>query len=208
MSGLNHYPKNGLLCSVCHEPQYRAPSGPVCVKGHGGADGYPTPLRSMPVQKPGKSKQDYGTPWPFFRAVEEKLINARFDVDLAAHIENTKVPHNFVDVTRNSLSINWSVDFAGKLGWLNPEFANIRPWAEKCNAEKGLRIVMLTPSSIDSNWYMEIVHPNALVISVGPRLTFEGCKDPYPKGCILSLWNFTDDDGKPVTGFDVWRWDR
>jgi hypothetical protein len=162
----------------------------------------------MPAQKPGKSKQDYGTPWDFFRAVEEKLLNARFDVDLAAHAENTKVPGNFVDTKRNSLSLNWSTEFAGKLGWLNPEFADLGTWALKCKSEKGLRIVMLTPASVGANWFMDHVHGNALVIAFGPRLTFDGCKDPYPKDCILSLWNFTDNEGKPLTGFDVWRWDK
>jgi len=165
-------------------------------------------MNAMPPQKPGRSKQDYGTPWNFFRAVEEKLLNERFDVDLAAHIENTKVPGCFVTPEQNSLSINWSEKFAGKLGWLNPEFADLAKWAEKCNSEKGLRIVMLTPASVGANWFMDIVHGNALFIAIGPRLTFDGCKDPYPKDCILSLWNFTDDDGKPLKGFDVWRWDR
>jgi hypothetical protein len=165
-------------------------------------------MTAMPVQKPGKSKQDYGTPWPFFRAVEEKLINARFDVDLAAHIENTKVPSCFIDRLTNSLSIAWSESFPGKLGWLNPEFADIAPWAAKCNAEKGLRIVMLTPASVGANWFAEHVHGNALVVAVGPRLTFDGCKDPYPKDCILTLWNFRDENDKPLTGFEVWRWDK
>lgn len=30
---------NGLLCSVCGEPQFNTPSGDVCKKGHGGAPG-------------------------------------------------------------------------------------------------------------------------------------------------------------------------
>lgn len=27
----------GTWCSVCHEKQYRSPSGAVCINGHGGA---------------------------------------------------------------------------------------------------------------------------------------------------------------------------
>ena len=163
---------------------------------------------TMPVQKPGRSKQDYGTPWPFFEAVENKLLNAKFDVDLAAHAENTKVPGNFVNAERNSLALNWSTEFAGKLGWLNPEFADLATWALKCKTEKGLRIVTLTPASVSTNWYAEHVHEQALIVFVRPRLTFVGAKDPYPKDLMLSLWNFNNDKGEPLTGFDIWRWDE
>jgi len=35
--------KNGLLCSVCQQPQFMSPSGPVCKNAHGGAEGIPEP---------------------------------------------------------------------------------------------------------------------------------------------------------------------
>jgi hypothetical protein len=35
---LTTFPKNGLLCSVCGQPQYETPSGPTCGE-HGGAEG-------------------------------------------------------------------------------------------------------------------------------------------------------------------------
>lgn len=35
---------NGLVCSVCGEPQMETPSGTICKNHHGGADGVePTP---------------------------------------------------------------------------------------------------------------------------------------------------------------------
>lgn len=43
---------------------------------------------SEPIQKPGRSKQDYGTPWEFIRAVERRW--GKLHVDLAAHSENAK----------------------------------------------------------------------------------------------------------------------
>jgi hypothetical protein len=36
---LQDYPENGLLCSLCREPQHESPGGAVCGNGHGGAPG-------------------------------------------------------------------------------------------------------------------------------------------------------------------------
>jgi hypothetical protein len=33
--------------------------------------------RKMPEQKPGRSKQDYGTPWDFIKAVEARFGKLR-----------------------------------------------------------------------------------------------------------------------------------
>ena len=35
--------KNGLLCSVCKNPQFDTPAGVTCVNAHGGAEGEPPP---------------------------------------------------------------------------------------------------------------------------------------------------------------------
>ena len=165
---------------------------------------------SEPKQKPGKSKQDYGTPWPFIRACEARW--GRFDVDLAAHQGNAKAPV-YLSPEEDSLSVSWAHRFqhAPTLAWLNPEFGNIPAFAEKCvcetpssalhvRAPSNLRIVMLTPASIGTEWFANHVHGKALVLGVRPRLTFEGTKDPYPKDLMLSLFGFGE------VGFDVWRW--
>jgi hypothetical protein len=38
LSSVDEYPPNGTTCSVCHQPQFRAPGGLCCMNGHGGAD--------------------------------------------------------------------------------------------------------------------------------------------------------------------------
>lgn len=152
----------------------------------------------MPAQKPGKSKQDYGTPWDVIRAIERDF--GTIDVDLAARADNAKAPV-FITPEEDSLSVPWAARFSGKFGFLNPEYADIAPWAAKCAIESaGMRIGLLVPASIGSNWFRDHVHGKAAVLGVAPRITFEGCADPYPKDIILALYGFGN------VGFDLWRW--
>lgn len=150
----------------------------------------------------GGSKQDYGTPWDFIRAVERRFGPITFD--LAASPHNAKHERYF-SRQDNSLKQDWhKID---GLLWLNCEFALIEPWAAKCREEAllGARIALLTPASVGSVWFSRHVHRRALSLGLSPRLTFEGEKSPYPKDLMLSLFG-------PVgavpwcPGFDVWRW--
>lgn len=153
-----------------------------------------------PVQKPGKSKQDYGTPWEFIFAV-----TARFGpivCDLAASAENAKAA-TFYDKQRDSLSVSWSTEHPTGNLWLNPEFADIDPWAEKCVAESAKRhgfIFLLTPASIGTGWFSRHVNGKAYVLGLDPRLQFEGTTAPYPKDLMMSVF------GYGLSGFDTWRW--
>lgn len=150
-----------------------------------------------PSIRRGRSKQDYGTPVEFIRAAEQRFGPIAFD--LAASPDNAKA-HPYFTEADDSLKQSW-VKFAGTL-WLNPPFANISPWAEKC-AELRNRtgwILFLTPASIGTDWFAEHVNGKALVLGLSPRLTFEGTEDPYPKDLMLSVF------GYGVHGFDTWRW--
>lgn len=158
-------------------------------------------IRAMPAQKRHESKQDYGTPWELIRAVERRY--GTLDVDLAARDDNRKAPR-FISPQENSLKVPWAERFPGALGWLNPEFADIGPWAAKCWGEtspfNGFRVIMLTPASVGAEWFANYVHGKAKVIALCGRVTFEGEAQPYPKDCMLSLFGFNR------VGFDVWRW--
>ncbi len=153
---------------------------------------------SEPRQKPGKSRQDFGTPMEFIDAVVKRFGPLAWD--LAAHAGNHKCDLYF-DETANSLRQDWT-QLRGNL-WLNPPFGDIGTWARKC-AESvnglghGTKILMLTPASVGSNWFAEHVHHRALVLGVNPRMSFDG-KDPYPKDLMLSVFGV-------APGFDVWRW--
>jgi phage N-6-adenine-methyltransferase len=150
-----------------------------------------------PRQRPGRSKQDYSTPQPFIDAVIARF--GKLAWDLAASSENRKAQF-YYDERANSLSKDWS-ELHGNM-WINPPFGDIAPWAKKC-AETTLlfgdRIFLLVPASVGSRWFAQHVHGKALVLALGPRLSFDG-KNAFPKDLILAVY------GRPP-GFDVWRWD-
>lgn len=168
--------------------------------------------RRMPVQKPGRSVQTYGTPMELIRAVEARW--GRLGFDLAASEENHKAPYWYAE-RHNSLAQDWSERAAFQrsrneldLMWLNPPFANIAPWAEKCKLEsqQGARIIFLVPASVGAEWFAAHVEGHARVVALRPRLTFEGCKDPYPKDCMLCLYGKVDAQTSFMPGFETWRW--
>lgn len=159
------------------------------------------PRRSrMPRQKPGKSRQDYGTPPELLTSVRKRLHVTQFAVDLAASAENTVAPEYFTEA-QDSLVQPWHV-FSGWC-WLNPPFSDIEPWVAKaCNeAEKGANIVMLVPASVGSNWWSAYVEHYSYQIFLNPRLTFVGETTPYPKDCALLIYT-----PLTLTGNECWRW--
>lgn len=160
---------------------------------------------SMPLQKPGRSKQDFETPTDLLAAVAKRF--ERLEVDLAARADNAKAPI-FVTPEDDSLSVPWAKRFAGRLCWLNPEFADIDPWAEKCVEETrdgALSILLLTPASIGANWYADHVHGKAFVFALNGRIKFVGAEGPYPKDCMISVFG-PQRIGLPTQGLRVWRW--
>lgn len=179
----------------------------------------------MPAQKPGNSKQDYGTPWELIRAIEARW--GKLARDLAAHDsgDNAKAPAWFGE-SDDYLKQEFTPDLGlpdDALCWCNPPFENIGPWAAKwaADAAKGARIIALVPASIGSEWFAAHVccgqgRPIAAqVIALRPRIAFEGgghqkgCVDPeclgcqtYPKDCMLLVYGF----GEFSIDLEVWRW--
>lgn len=151
----------------------------------------------MPRQRPHRSKQDYGTPAAFLREVELRWGN--LTLDLACTQTNRVAP---VGLDGDSLGSHWPTHDVRL--WLNPPFTRIGDWAAKCaewvlGATGGSRLFLLTPASVGTEWFADHVHGKAMVYGLRPRLTFVGCKDPYPKDLILSVYG----DGP---GFGLWRW--
>jgi phage N-6-adenine-methyltransferase len=153
----------------------------------------------MPAQRPHRSRQDYGTPQEFIAAVEARWGSLTYD--LAASADNAKASQYFTEQD-DALTQPWGCE--GVL-WLNPPFKNIAHWGARCHRWIDERhdgdslLLFLTPASVGSNWFAEHVHGHAMVYALSPRLTFEGCKDPYPKDCILSVYG-------TQPGFECWRW--
>jgi phage N-6-adenine-methyltransferase len=158
----------------------------------------------MPEQKPGRSRQDYGTPPELIQAVKERLHIKDFGIDLAAGMDNAQATVWFNE-EQDSLAQNWAKDLGKDWGWLNPPFSNIEPWVMKASQESnnGAHIVMLVPASVGANWWRHWVEPWAYQSFLNGRLTFVGETTPYPKDCALLLytpWGFT--------GHEVWRWKK
>jgi phage N-6-adenine-methyltransferase len=161
-------------------------------------------MKKMPKQKPGKSKQDYGTPKSFLESVQ--MVYGPIVWDLAASAANSKAGSCFYDEKQDSLKQDWyklSKMFPHGWLWLNPPFANIGQWAKKCHEESqlGANILMLTPASVGSNWFAKYCHNNCNVVFIRPRLTFDGAADPYPKDCMLTVWQPNSDPG-----YEIWDW--
>ena len=157
--------------------------------------------RKMPVQKPGRSKQDYRTPKELLDAVRQGLNITDFYRDLAADATNA-VCMTYWTEKDNSLSKNWHTP-KGQWNWCNPPFAQLKPWVSKACVE-GVwgNTVMLVPAGVGSNWWRDWVHKKCMVWFLNGRLTFVGETTPYPKDCALLLY------GRDLnyTGYGVWDW--
>ncbi len=167
---------------------------------------------SAPVQKPGKSRQDFPTPQDFLDAVSRRF--GSIDIDMACRRDNMVARRGVLDGDIDSLAQDWgdpmyfdrddNVTESGadlRVAFCNPPFANIDPWAAKCVECRSLSrwTLLLVPASIGSNWFAQHVNGKALVLGLNPRISFDG-KAPYPKDCLLACFGFG------ASGFDVWRW--
>lgn len=154
-----------------------------------------------PTINRGGLKQSYETPTDFILAVEKRFGKLTFD--LAAAADNTKCVDYFTK-EQDSLAQQW-FKLPGLL-WLNPEFADITPWAAKCAAESELGappILLLTPASVGANWFKNFVLPSAAVIPLNGRIKFVGEKDYYPKDLMLSVY------WRGIAGFQTpWTWNK
>lgn len=160
--------------------------------------------KTMPKQKPGKSVQNVGTPIRFLDAVRELLRIQQFSIDLAACSKNN-VCEPFYTKHENSLVQDWSlVTGVGKgWGWLNPEFADIYPWAEKCwkESRRGACVAMLVPAAVGTQWWHDYVEGKGYAIILRSRIKFIGHDTGFPKDLALILY-------APYLagGQTSWRW--
>lgn len=163
------------------------------------------PTKTGPSIKRGASKQDHQTPPEFLAAAA-----ARFGAlawDLAATKENSACgacyygPDQQNPAFRDALKRDWS-KHTGTL-WLNPEFANIKPWAKECEKvrERPGWTLLLVPAAVGSNWYEAHVKDKAFELYLNGRILFVGETIGYPKDLMLVCYGFG------VRGSDTWRWD-
>lgn len=157
-------------------------------------------MSTMPEQKPGRSKQDYGTPREFVRALERKLHIEAFAIDLAASDDNAICDVYYTE-KEDALVQSWVCE--ERWSFCNPPYAAIEPWVSKACIEsaQGAHIAMLLPAGVGSNWWAKFVHERCYVLLQAPRLQFVGTDNVYPKDLVTLLYT-------PVgyTGYSTWRW--
>jgi hypothetical protein len=156
-------------------------------------------------------KQDWRTPPEFLSAVQRRFGVIGFD--LAATTGHEVTGFRFRDRWSlgphfspgdDSLSRDWGalrVD-PGNVAWLNPPFANIRPWARKCDEEcRNLSrwTLMLVPASMGSHWWADHVLGKCIALGV-TRMKFVGADAMYPKDLALCCYGFG------VSGHGFWDW--
>lgn len=170
-------------------------------------------MATQPEQKPGRSKQNYATPEIFMQAARLRLGITRFAHDFAADTENHKAPTWFDEAT-DALSVPfWELSLkqngcpvsGQNWGWLNPPYADIGPWAQRCLETKqaGGSIAFLVPAGVGANWFRDYVDGHALVLLLNGRIPFMPDKPKwlYPKDCILCLYA-----PHIQPGYEVWTW--
>jgi len=163
--------------------------------------GAPPTAKSGPTIKRHRSWQDYETSKEFISAVEKRFGALRWD--LAARADNAKAPaYLHCSNGHDSLKVEWH-GLQGNL-WLNPPYNDMEPWAKKCaeEGEKGAKILLLVPASVDSNWWSDYVHKQAMVLFLHPRLSFDG-KNPYPKPLALCCYRLRSPEWD---WYDRWVW--
>jgi phage N-6-adenine-methyltransferase len=148
-------------------------------------------------QRPGRSKQDFGTPPEFLAAVVKRF--GVLEVDLACSATNAVAPAGYTEKD-DSLAQDWTMPGV-KVAWLNPPFGDIRPWAAKCESVRHLPrwTLMLIPASMGSLWWRDHVLNKCQIDGI-PRLQFVGADSIYPKDLALLAYGYS------VTGSGFWDW--
>lgn len=164
-----------------------------------------------PPQKPGSSKQDYGTPRELLEALKNRLHIKRFWCDLAATKENA-VALQYYTEQDDALQQCWNSEECeffipkfgvGEWGFCNPPFAHLAPWVQKAwqEAELGAFIAMLLPASVGSNWWRDWVHDKAHVLLLNGRVQFVGADGLYPKDTVIALYT-----PHSHGGYEIYDW--
>lgn len=130
------------------------------------------------------ARQDWSTPWEFFKAQEAEF--GPFDLDVCATSENAKCAR-FYTPEQNGLDLPWT----GRC-WMNPPYGReIGKWVRKASEEihkQADHVVCLLPARTDTAWWHDYVAPHAeRVVFIQGRITFEGADNaaPFPSVIVV-----------------------
>jgi len=124
----------------------------------------------------GKSTQNTKTPTELIDAIEY-YFGMRFENDMAASSDNAQAL-NYYTEEEDSLSREWPLGWC----WLNPPFANLTKWINKCAIEskKCCKIISIWPLSGDLNQMVTWKQANVYVV--------HGRVWPLVRGCMICEW--------------------
>lgn len=130
------------------------------------------------------ARDDWSTPWDFFKAQETQF--GPFDLDVCATPENAKCPRFFTR-EQNGLEQPWT----GRC-WMNPPYGReIGLWVKKAAEEvreNAECVVCLLPARTDTAWWHDYVARFAVrVVFVRGRITFAGAQNsaPFPSAVVV-----------------------
>jgi phage N-6-adenine-methyltransferase len=160
--------------------------------------------KTMPRQKPGRSRQNYETPSDFIAAVEQRY--GKIDFDLAASPTNAK-SECYYTKRQNALTKMWAGEAPNRAFtyWLNPPYRFIDPWVEKCVLESPFlsrgQILVLLPAAVGSRWFEKWVWKKAEIRFLQGRICFIP-GEPYIKDSMLLRYR----NPRFGTSISIWDW--
>ena len=131
-------------------------------------------------------RQDWATPWDFFKKQESKY--GPFDLDVCATPENSKCNKYFTPQD-DALSLHWQGNC-----WMNPPYGRKiakwleHAWRETCLLNNSSQVVCLIPARTDTSWWHDYVIKYAAQIEfIRGRIKFEGATEnaPFPSAVVL-----------------------
>ena len=134
------------------------------------------------------ANDNWQTPQYIFDWIENKL-GFKFDLDVAADINNSKVEGCYLTEEDNALEMEWVY---GLKCWLNPPYSDPAPWVKKAYEEslKGATVVCLLPADISTAWFHDWVIGKAEIWLIQGRIQFDGDKKGSPKfGSMVAIYS-------------------
>lgn len=119
------------------------------------------------IQK--RSKQDYGTPFPLYRKLNEEFD---FTLDPCTTEDNPLKTPKFYTIKENGLVQSWENERV----FCNPPYSQIKKWVQKAYYSKAELVVLLTHSATDAGWFHKYLYkkPNVELRFLRGRLKFRG----------------------------------
>lgn len=131
-------------------------------------------------------RQDWATPWDFFKLQESKY--GPFDLDVCATLENSKC-QKFFTPHDDALSRHWPGHC-----WMNPPYGReIARWLQHACREtydlgNASQVIALLPARTDTSWWHDFVLQFAAHIDfIRGRIRFEGAINnaPFPSAVVV-----------------------